>query len=86
MAAPRRYVIRLDVEVRDQDDPARLQRDTVTERCLQMSRQVAGGSDGEALCNLFRLGMREGWVMEEQIAAIVGGALTTKRKARRCGR
>jgi hypothetical protein len=46
-----------------------------------MSRQVAGGSDAEALCQLLRLGLREGWMSEEQIIGIVGAALTTQRKA-----
>jgi hypothetical protein len=30
-----------------------------------------------------RAGLRDGWVTEEQIATIVGRALTTKPKARR---
>jgi hypothetical protein len=54
MAAPRRYTIVLDIEVRDHDDPERLERDTVTARCLHFSREVRGGGDGEALCNLLR--------------------------------
>jgi hypothetical protein len=83
MAGPRRYTITLDVEVHDQDDHSdRLERERVTARCLQFSREVRGGSDAEALCNLFRYGLREGWMTEEAIIHLVGAAMRTKREAR----
>jgi hypothetical protein len=43
--------------------------------------RAAGGRDAETLCNILRLGMREGRVTEKQIAAIVTSALATKRKS-----
>jgi hypothetical protein len=48
-----------------------------------LSREVRGGCDGEALCNILRLGPRDGWFTQEQILAIVGRALTTKPADRR---
>jgi hypothetical protein len=83
MPEPRRYTITLDVEVSDQDDhPDRLERERVTARCLQWSRQVRGGSDAEALCNLFRYGLREGWMTEKAIIHLIGASMRTQKKAR----
>jgi hypothetical protein len=39
-------------------------------------------SDADVLCIIFRYGMREGWMSEEQIVHVVGAALRTRRKAR----
>ena len=58
MSEPRRYTIKIDVEVRDQDDFVRFQPSSVTARATDLDVEWVSGNDEAALREFFDFFLR----------------------------